>query len=174
MWNIKYKNIELLFCISETNIILQVNYISIKNLKNEKILKKKSGHLPTLTAKNYTQPSLLLWVPRWLSRWRIHLPCRRHRRCGFDPWVGKMPWKRKWQFTPVLLPEKAHGQRSLSGYSPTGRRHDWANKRRTSLLVMTPWGRQDKTYQWFSYLFISLYSTNFQNELRQNKKVQNQ
>ena len=30
--------------------------------------------------------------------------CRKHKRCGFDPWVGKIPWKRKWQPTPVFLP----------------------------------------------------------------------
>ena len=34
---------------------------------------------------------------------------------GFDPWVGKIPWKRKWQPTPVFLPGKFHGQRSLVG-----------------------------------------------------------
>ena len=39
---------------------------------------------------------------------------RRHRRHGFDPWVGKSPWSRKWQPTPVLLPGKFHGQRSLA------------------------------------------------------------
>ena len=38
----------------------------------------------------------------------------------FDPWVGKIPWRRKWQPTPVLLPWKSHGQRSLVGYSPWG------------------------------------------------------
>ena len=37
---------------------------------------------------------------------------------GFDPWVGKIPWSRKWQPTPVFLPGKFHGQRSLVGYSP--------------------------------------------------------
>ena len=37
-----------------------------------------------------------------------------------DPWVGKMPWKRKWQLTPVVLPRKSHGQRSLVGYRPWG------------------------------------------------------
>ena len=37
-----------------------------------------------------------------------------------DPWVGKIPWRRTWQPTPVLLPEKSHGQRSLVGYSPWG------------------------------------------------------
>ena len=43
--------------------------------------------------------------------------CRRHR---FDPWVRKIPWRRKWQPTPVFLPGKSHGQRSLVGYSPWG------------------------------------------------------
>ena len=39
-------------------------------------------------------------------------------RCGFDPWVGKIPWRRAWQPTPVFLPGESHGQRSLVGYSP--------------------------------------------------------
>ena len=46
--------------------------------------------------------------------------CRRRKRRGFDPWVGKMPWRRKWQPTPVLLPGESHGQRSLVGYSSWG------------------------------------------------------
>ena len=37
---------------------------------------------------------------------------------GFDPWVGKVLWRRKWQPTPVLLPGKSHGERSIVGYSP--------------------------------------------------------
>ena len=41
-------------------------------------------------------------------------------RPGFDLWVRKIPWRRKWQSTPVLLPGKSHGQRSLVGYSPWG------------------------------------------------------
>ena len=43
----------------------------------------------------------------------------RHR---FDPWVGKISWRRKWQSTPVFLPGKSYGQRSLVDYSPCGRR----------------------------------------------------
>ena len=39
---------------------------------------------------------------------------------GFDPWVGKVPWRRKWQPTPVFLPGNPHGQRRLAGYSPWG------------------------------------------------------
>ena len=37
---------------------------------------------------------------------------------GFDSWVGKNLWRRKWQPTPILLPGESHGQRSLVGYSP--------------------------------------------------------
>ena len=44
--------------------------------------------------------------------------CRRCKRCGFDPWVSKIPWKRKWHPTVVLSPGKFHGQRSLVGYTP--------------------------------------------------------
>ena len=43
------------------------------------------------------------------------------RKCGFDPWVRKIPWK--WQSTAVFLPGKSHGQRNLVGYSP------WSHKR---------------------------------------------
>ena len=43
---------------------------------------------------------------------------RRLERHGFDSWVGKIPWRRKWQPTPVFLPGETHGERSLAGYSP--------------------------------------------------------
>ena len=39
----------------------------------------------------------------WLSGKESACQCRRHRRHGFNPWVGKIPWRRKWQFTPVFL-----------------------------------------------------------------------
>ena len=41
-------------------------------------------------------------------------------RLEFDPWVGKIPWRRAWQPTPLFLPGESHGQRSLAGYSPSG------------------------------------------------------
>ena len=44
--------------------------------------------------------------------------CRRHKRYWFDPWVGKIPWRRAWQPTPVFLPGESHGQRSPAGYGP--------------------------------------------------------
>ena len=44
---------------------------------------------------------------------------RRLKRCGFDPWVGKIPWRRAWQPTPIFFIKKeSHGQRRLVGYSP--------------------------------------------------------
>ena len=45
---------------------------------------------------------------------------RRCRRCGFNPWVGKIPWRRAWKPTPVCLPGESHGLRSLVGYSLCG------------------------------------------------------
>ena len=44
------------------------------------------------------------------------------RETQFDSWVGKIPWREKWQSTPALLPGKSHGPRSLIGYSPWGRK----------------------------------------------------
>ena len=69
-------------------------------------------------------------LPQWLSRWKIFLQCRRHRKCEFNPWVKKIPWRRKWQPCPVLVPEKSPGQRSLVGYSPIGHKiqEDWVTK----------------------------------------------
>ena len=49
-----------------------------------------------------------------------HLPAMRETQ--FDPWVGKIPWRRKWQPTPVFLPGESHGQRSLEVYSSWGRK----------------------------------------------------
>ena len=70
-------------------------------------------------------------LPRWLSGKDSACQCRRRRRWGFNPWVGKIPWRRKWQPTPVFLPRESHGQRILVGYSPWGCRrvrHDLVTK----------------------------------------------
>jgi len=55
-------------------------------------------------------------LPWWLSGKESACQCRRWRRGRFDPWVGKIPWRRKWQPTIVFLAVKFHGQRSLVGY----------------------------------------------------------
>ena len=52
-------------------------------------------------------------------------------RCGFDPGVGKIPWRRTWQSTPVFLPGESHGQRCLAGYSP------WSRRSRTRLKLLS-------------------------------------
>ena len=62
---------------------------------------------------------ILRGLPWWVSG-RVHLQCRRRRRCGFNPWVRKIPWSRKWQPTAVFLLGKSPAQRSLAGYSPWG------------------------------------------------------
>ena len=43
-----------------------------------------------------------------------------YKRHGFDPWIGKIPWRRAWQPTPVFFLENPHEQRSLAGYSLSG------------------------------------------------------
>ena len=62
-------------------------------------------------------------------------PPAQSRRFRFDLWVGKIPWRKKWQQTPVFLPGKSQGQRSLVGYSSRVRKesdttehaHTWAS-----------------------------------------------
>ena len=66
-----------------------------------------------------------MWFPCWLSSQEFTFQCRR---CTFDPWVRKILWRRKWQLTPVFLPGKFYGQRSLAGCNPWGCRE--LNKRK--------------------------------------------
>ena len=61
-------------------------------------------------------------LPQWLNGKEPACQSMRCRRCGFDTWVRKIPWRRKWHPTPVFLQGKAHGQGSLEGYSPWGRK----------------------------------------------------
>jgi len=51
---------------------------------------------------------------------RTFLPMQVMKKTGFNPWVRKIPCSRKWQPTPVFLPGKLHGQRTLVDYSPWG------------------------------------------------------
>ena len=73
----------------------------------------------------------LSYMASWSPCWALHLAfpggacgkelaCqfRRCRRPRFDPWVGKIPWYRAWQPSPVFLPGESHGQRSLARYGP--------------------------------------------------------
>ena len=78
------------------------------------------GHIWSITAQ--TAPSvptgsykrtvaLQSGLPLWLSGREPTSQCRRR---GFDPWVRKIPWRRKWQLAPVFLPGESNGQRSLA------------------------------------------------------------
>ena len=63
---------------------------------------------------------IFIGFSRWLSGKEPACQCRRCKRCGFNPWVGKRPWRRAWQPTPVFLPGEFHRRRSLVGNSPWG------------------------------------------------------
>ena len=77
---------------------------------------------PSLSSSNI-KPACSLWGFAGGSAGKeSSCQCRKHKRCGFDPWVRKIPWSRKWQPIPVFLPGKFHIQRSLVNYSPWGHR----------------------------------------------------
>ena len=96
----------------------------------------------------------------WLDGKESVCQCRSLRRCEFDTWVGKIPWRREWQTTPLFLPGESRGQMSLAGYSSSGhkelgmsqllnRRRQWQptpvlllgkSHGRRSLVGCSPWG----------------------------------
>ena len=77
----------------------------------------------------------------WLYKLELHFlggasrkepacQCKRHKRHRFDPWVGKIPWRRAGQPTPIFLPGESHGQSNLAGYSPVASQrvgHNWSD-----------------------------------------------
>ena len=72
----------------------------------------------------------ILGLPRWHHCKEPICQCRRHKGCRFDPWIGKIPWRRKLQPTPVFLPGKFHGQKAawwatVHGVAKSG--HDWSS-----------------------------------------------
>ena len=73
--------------------------------------------IPLLVKTQLEYGILNLRHPRWCRDKESTCQCRR---CRFDPWVGKIPWRRKWQTSPIFLPGESHGLRSLAGYSPHG------------------------------------------------------
>ena len=73
----------------------------------------------------------IIGLPWCFSGKEFTCQCRRSR---FNPWVRKIPWRRKWKPTPIFLPGKSHGQRNLVGYSPWGHKNS-----RTWLSDWTTW-----------------------------------
>ena len=74
------------------------------------------------------------------AQWsRIHLQCGSP---GFDPWVGKIPWRGKWQPTPVFLPGEFHGLRRAGGLKSMGSqrvRHNWVTNTWSQALKLKLW-----------------------------------
>ena len=90
------------------------------------------------------------------AQWqRFYLQCSRH---GFDTWVRKIPSKRKWEHTPVFLPGKSHGQRSLMGYGPLSHKESDVTERRPEIIIGTRgklWKKTDKSNSAFLQLMVN-------------------
>ena len=84
--------------------------------------------------------------------------CRRCKKPGFDPWVRKIPWNRKWQPTPVFLPGKFHGKRSLVGYSPYGcKESDMTEQLSTHTHKRGQGTHRKDCFSCLLYIFIYIY-----------------
>ena len=68
---------------------------------------KESSYYSTQWLYQFTVPLIALGLPRWCSGKKSACQCRRCKRHGFNPWIGKIPWRRKWKPTPVFLPGKS-------------------------------------------------------------------
>ena len=88
--------------------------------------------------------SFLSFFLSWLNGKESTCQCRRY---GFDPWVRKIPWRRKWQPAPVFLPGESHGRKSLVGYSPWGRKESDTTLKACGLSVPQP-GTEPRPVQW--------------------------
>ena len=103
----------------------------------------------------YCLLSLFLGLLWWLSGKE---PTSQFRRRGLDPWSRKTPGRRKWEPTPVFLPGKSHGQRSLLGYSPWGRKrvgHDLANKKQQQQIII--------------YIFLKILVNSIKQDIKRNE-----
>ena len=115
---------------------------------HQKLLSSEWGQWKKAGEKINLQLNPGMGLPWGLGRKESTCQCRR---CRFDPRVRKIPWRRKWQPTPVLLPEKSHGQRSLADYSPSGHKrvgHNLAIKQQQQPRDEQPESPNDHTLGW--------------------------
>ena len=89
----------------------------------QKLIQHCKAITPQLRKNIYTHVCMCVYIyiygfPGGTSSKEPACQCKRLRKCGFDPWIRKIPWRRAWHPTPVFLPGESHGQRSLAGYSP--------------------------------------------------------
>ena len=118
---------------------------------------------------------LSLWYEQWgglpggASCKEPTCQCRRHKRCGLNPWARKIPWRRARQFTSAFLPRESHGERSLAGYSPQGHKE----LTMTEVISTAPHMNSEKgtmLFLWYSYKTVP---TEFTHEGHSVKKLQN-
>ena len=97
--------------------------------------------------------SISIFVMRWASQVdakdkETACQCRRQKRPGFNRWVRKIVWRRKWQSTPVLLPGKSHGQRRLVGYSSWGHKDsDTTERLKNECLSCWEWEESEEKHK---------------------------
>ena len=105
------------------------------------LLFKAELHVYTITCIYH-----ILFIHEWTSRMPDSLAIVYN--AAIDSWVGKIPWRRAWQLTPVFLPGESYEQRSLAGYSPQ------VTKSRTQLKQVST---AQHTLE-YKYLFVNLIS----------------
>ena len=96
-------------------------------------------------------------LPCWLRWQRICLQCRKSR---FYPWVRKIPWRRRWQPTPIFLPGESHGQRGLASYSPWGCKK-WGTNERLTLTDGENKSSENRTWGELQLHWVMILSSKF-------------
>ena len=98
---------------------------------------------------------MIKWgFPRGTSGKETTCQCRRCKTRGSDPWVGKTPWGRAWQPTPVFLPGESQGQRSLAGYSPWGHRESDTTEATLHAHTTVKWWQNSVYFEHWHYLNV--------------------
>ena len=96
---------------------IEIHMFVYTHAHKKQYISYSSSHVNEYRPKSY----MLLATCSFVAQLVKNLPAMQETR------VGKIPWRRKWQPTPVFLPGESHGQRNLAGYSP------WGHKSRTCL-----------------------------------------
>ena len=93
---------------------------------------------------------IYIGLPWWLRWYRIYLQCGRP---GFNPWIGKIPWRREMLSTPVFLPGEFHRQKSLVGYYPWGHKElDVTERLSLYTLLLRQWKKESQVSKYRSCL----------------------
>ena len=138
MCGLKVFMLPLLLILPCISISLKFTFARICKSKyvNQIVISRK-GNFFTLKLPYMMNILIAKAIPGGVSGKESAHQCRRCKRRGFDPWVRKIPWRRKWQPTPVFLPGEPPGQRSLVGYSSWGHR-ELDITERLSMHAFTP------------------------------------